>query len=300
MNPEPLAVVVLALLLDVAIGEWPDSVHPVALYGRTIGRLDRSWHRPRLVGVIVVLVAPLLAAVLLGALTVGAFALNPVVGVGVATLALFSTVSLRKLLAVSRSVIKHTVSDPDRARTESRALVGRETDTLSPGELRSAAVESTAENLSDGLIAGLVAFTLGSRVSVAVGVAAATWVKAVNTMDSMLGYRSKPVGWASARLDDVLMWVPARCSALLIAVASRDPWAVVRARPWVQSPSSPNSGWPMATLAASAGVQLSKPGAYALYPAAELPTVEQARACVRTAGVAGLLSFGVTGVVVWF
>jgi adenosylcobinamide-phosphate synthase len=139
------------------------------------------------------------------------------------------------------------VSDLARAREAAPALVGRDLGALSPGELRSAAVESAAENLADGLVAPLLAFVLGAQFSLAAGAAAATCVKAVNTLDSMLGYRSKPVGRTSARLDDAVMWLPARASAVLLAVAGRDPGALVRARTWRRAPASPNSGWPMAT-----------------------------------------------------
>ena len=144
------------------------------------------------------------------------------------------------------------------------------------GTLRSAAVESAAENLADGLVAPLLAFALGAQLSLAFGVAAATWVKGVNTLDSMLGYRSKPVGWASARLDDAVMWLPARVSAALVALARPAPGALVRARRWARAPPSPNSGWPMATLAAAVDVELTKPGEYTLNPDADLPTAERA------------------------
>jgi adenosylcobinamide-phosphate synthase len=164
--------------------------------------------------------------------------------------------------------------------------------------VRSAAVESVAENLADGLVAPLLAFAvLSPWLPLAAG--AATWVKAVNTADSMLGYHSKPVGWASARLDDAVMWVPARLSAALIAVAALDPGSLRRARRWARVPESPNSGWPMATLAAALDVRLEKPGAYSI-GSGRLPTVEDAKRGIRIVGVAGVLSFVGAGVVAWY
>jgi adenosylcobinamide-phosphate synthase len=196
-------------------------------------------------------------------------------------------------------VVERTESDPDRARESVGALVGRDTTDLSPGELRSAAVESVAENLADGLLAPLLAFALGARLSLSVAVAAAVWVKAVNTLDSMLGYRSKPVGWASARLDDAVMWFPSRLGAILITLAGGSPAALSRARSWRDDPPSPNSGWPMATLAAILGVELRKSGVYVLNPNAELPTVPETQRGIRVVGVAGLVSFFLAGVVAW-
>jgi adenosylcobinamide-phosphate synthase len=272
-----------------------EGLHPVALFGRGIGRFDRAWRRPQAVGVLLALVLPLVATAVVGGITAVAFLAHPFAGVAAGGILLFSTVSLRMLLETATQVIALTASEIEEARTSVRALVGRDTDGLSPAELRSAAVESAAENLADGLVGPLLAFTVGAQLSVAVGVAAAAYLKAVNTMDSMLGYRSKAVGTASARLDDVLMWVPARVTAVLLAVVSLDPGALWKTRQWAQEPSSPNSGWPMAAIAAIGSVQLAKPGAYTLNPGAELPSVDAAVACVRVVGAAGVLAFVVAG-----
>jgi adenosylcobinamide-phosphate synthase len=288
-----------ALVLDLACEEFPGRVHPVALFGRVVGRFDRSWSRPRAVGVGVALALPLAAAALAAALTALSLRTHAVLGGVVAALALFSTTSLRMLHVAARDVVDRSDEDADAARRAVRALVGRDAAALSPGELRSAAVESAAENLADGLVAPLFAFALGAQVSLSAAVAAAVWVKAVNTLDSMLGYRSKPVGWASARLDDLVMWVPARLSAVLIAAAVRSPGALVTARAWSDAPPSPNSGWPMATLAAAIDAELLKPGVYDLNPDAALPDSERATAGVRLVSVAGLLAFAMAGVVAW-
>lgn len=290
------AVVALALVLDALASEFPEGLHPVALFGRVVGRVDRAWSRPHAVGILLALVLPLLAATTVGGITAAAFLVHPFAGIAVAAVALFSMVSLRMLLETATEVIALTESEMAEARTAVRALVGRDTDGLSPAELRSAAVESAAENLADGLVGPLLAFAIGAQLSVSVGVAAAAHLKAVNTMDSMLGYRSKAVGTASARLDDLLMWVPARVTAGLLALVSLAPGALWEARQWAREPPSPNSGWPMATIAAIGNVRLVKPGAYTLNPGGELPSVERARACVRAVGVAGILAFVLAGV----
>jgi adenosylcobinamide-phosphate synthase len=290
------AVVALALVLDALASEFPEGLHPVVLFGRVVGRVDRAWSRPHAVGILFALVLPLLAATAVGGITAVAFLTHPFVGIAVAGVALFSTVSLRMLLDTAAEVITLTGSETEEAKTAVRALVGRETDGLSPAELRSAAVESAAENLADGLVGPLLAFAIGAQLSVSVGVAAAAHIKAVNTMDSMLGYRSKAVGTASARLDDVLMWVPARVTAGLLALVSLDPGTLWEAQQWAREPPSPNSGWPMATIATIGDVRLVKTEAYTLNPGADLPTVERARACVRVVGVAGVLAFVLTGV----
>jgi adenosylcobinamide-phosphate synthase len=115
----------------------------------------------------------------------------------------------------------------------------------------------------------------------------------------MLGYHTTPTGWGPARLDDAAMWAPARVSALLLAVAFGRPRAVLAAREWQSSLSSPNSGWPMGTLAAGLGVRLEKPGHYVLNPGKGLPDAERTGVAVRRVAFAGLLAYALAGVVTW-
>lgn len=303
MSLPAVAAVALAGTLDAVFEELPGDVHPVALFGRVVGLVDREWSGS-VVGVVGVAAAvglPIAAASVVWWVVSGAAAVGPLLGAVVGGVGLFATTSLRMLVRVAHEVIDTTADGAGEAEVPGAvlALVGRDTSSLSPGELRSAAVESTAENLADGLVAPLVAFGVGAQASLAVGVAAAAWVKAVNTLDSMLGYPDKSVGTPSAILDDMVMWIPARLSAVLIAVAGGSPSALLAARQCARVPASPNSGWPMATLAAVADVRLAKRDAYTLNPDAELPTVSAARNAVRTVSLAGVLAFLLTGVAVW-
>ncbi len=294
-----LLVLGIAVAADLLVGEWPERIHPVAMFGQIIAVFDRSWARPTGVGVAIVLVLPGMVAVLLGALTATILRVTLVGGVLVGAAILFSTISLRMLVEVAYDVVALASHDEDRARAAVSALVGRDPSALSAGQLRSAVVESLAENLADGFVAPLTAFVIGANISLGVGIAAAVWVKGVNTMDSMLGYRSKPVGWASARMDDVVMWVPARLTAVLLAIGARDVGALRQARAWAHVPASPNSGWPMATLAVALDVTLEKPGAYRLHPGRRLPTSSDAERAVRITAMSGVIGIIVAGAVLW-
>ncbi|MCU4742827.1 CobD/CbiB family cobalamin biosynthesis protein [Natronoglomus mannanivorans] len=323
-----LAVLGFAVSLDLLIGEPPNTLHPVAWFGRVVGLVDREWtsdeRRLRWIGVVVAVVLPLSAAVLVGAIVGGILDVQPMAGAVAAALVLFLTTSLRRLLDLTREVIDatdvggvgeneigagvemgvetetrtetETKGDLETARTLVRGLVGRDTEGLSAPQLRSAAVESAGENFSDGLIAPLLPFVVLAPVSLPLAAAAATWVKAVNTLDSMLGYRSKPIGTASARLDDAVMWVPARISAGLLALAALDPGSLARANEWARVPSSPNAGWPMATLACALSVRLEKRDAYVLNPDASLPTVDDGARAIRIVGLAAVLAFALSTV----
>ncbi|MFB6069586.1 MAG: adenosylcobinamide-phosphate synthase CbiB [Halanaeroarchaeum sp.] len=289
----------LAFALDAAAGEPPEPLHPVVHLGTAIDALDRDWTRPVLVGGLVAFAVPLVSAGLAACVVAGAATVGPLAESVVAGVLLFTTVSLRRLRTVAETVVAETSSNPDRAADSVRALVGRDTDALDPAHLRSAAVESVAENLADGLTGPVLAFALGSVLSLPVAAGAATWVKAVDTLDSMLGYREQPLGRASARLDDAAQWLPARVAAVLLAVAAGRPTAVVAARRWAREPDSPNSGWPMATMAVVLDSGLRKPDAYRLGPSRPLPDVTRARRGIRIATVAGLLAGGTAGVIAW-
>ncbi|MFC7131796.1 MULTISPECIES: adenosylcobinamide-phosphate synthase CbiB [Salinibaculum] len=297
------------LALDLLVGEPPRRLHPVAWFGQVVGRVDGEWRRPRQVGVVAALVLPILAALAVAGVVFAAGQMDTRVGAVAGALALFVTTSLRRLLERVREVTALSEEDVDAARERLRALAGRDAAALSPGELRSAAVESLAENLADGLVAPLAGYTVlaaattaagGSPLlAVSLGCGGAAWVKAVNTLDSMLGYRSKPVGWGPARLDDAAMWVPARVTAGLLALVSRAPLSLVRARRWNGDVPSPNSGWPMGTLAAILDVRLTKPGAYTLNGDAQLPDAAAAGVAVRKVALSGLVAYALAGVLTW-
>ncbi|MDS0260612.1 cobalamin biosynthesis protein [Haloarcula sp. S1CR25-12] len=298
----PVVALLVAGALEAVVGEPPTRYHPVAWLGSLVAPLDREWTRPLLVGSFGAVALPLAAAAVVAGAVWVAGSGPPLGGALVAGLALFLSTSLRRLLTVARSVVADAETDIDAAREGLLALAGRDAAALSPGLLRSAAVESVAENLADGLVAPLSAFVLVAAVAVTAGVpalplaaGAAAWVKAVNTMDSMLGYRAKRVGTPAARLDDAVMWLPARLSAALLAVAFGSARPLAHARAWLAGVPSPNSGWPMGVAAAGLDVRLEKPGVYVLNPDAALPDAAAAGRGVRAVGVAGVLTYVLAG-----
>ncbi|WP_254839125.1 CobD/CbiB family cobalamin biosynthesis protein [Natronomonas marina] len=299
----PVTVAVgLAVALEWLFREPPARYHPVALFGRVVEGVDaRPPGSSKLAGAVVAVALPTAAAVLVYLPLSATAGLSGVVVAGLAGLVLWSSSSFGLLLEAGERVIEHSDADPEAARESLPALVGRDPGSLSPALIRSAAVESLAENLSDGLVAPVLAFVLLSFVSLPAAAAAAAFVKAVNTMDSMLGYPGD-FGWGSARLDDAVMFVPARVTAALLGPAAGDPDAPWRARRYARKPASPNAGWPMGTIAAALDVRLEKPGAYVLNDISNLPTVadgEAALAAVRRAGVVTYILAAAVGVVLW-
>jgi len=180
----------------------------------------------------------------------------------------------------------------------SRDLVSRRTDDLAAGQVASAAVESVAENLTDGFVAPLGFFLL-------LGLPGALVYRAINTADAMLGYREGPLeefGKVAARLDDLLNLVPARWSACAIVLAA--PFAGGDARGALRvmrrdhrRTASPNAGWTMAAMAGGLGVALEKPAAYRLGDGA-LPTAAHVRRSVRIVMRASALTAAVVAALV--
>jgi len=265
--PDPL-VILLALLIDLAIGDPRWLPHPVVAIGRLIGMLDRglrrTWLNERLAGVLLLLLVVTGSAGVTWALLNVFTALLPSAGLIAAVLVAWTCLAARSLHTESARVASALLAgDLAAARRSLSYIVGRDTDQLEEPEIWRAVVETVAENTSDGIIAPLFWLTLGGPVT-------AMAYKAVSTLDSMVGYKNERylrLGWASARMDDLLNYVPARLSAILLAVAAplagRSAFGAVRItlRDRLKHPS-PNSGHPEAAAAGALGVRLGGAARY--------------------------------------
>jgi len=253
------AMLLLAMLLDAAWGEprwlWSRMPHPAVVMGRMIGwcdaRLNTGLRRAMGVVTVMMLVSGAgLTGWIIAALPLG----------------WLWSVLLAAILLAQRSLVDHlrAVADALRlslpgGRRAVAMIVGRDTAEMDSAQVARAAIESGAENLSDGIIAPAFWFLIAGLPGILI-------YKIVNTADSMIGHRTprhEAFGWAAARLDDVLNWVPARLTALLIVLSHAAPqaWAVVQLD--AHQHPSPNAGWPEAAMAGVLGIALSGPRRYA-------------------------------------
>ena len=248
---------VCALLLDAAMGEprwlWNRLPHPAVLLGRCVGWCDRALNHGanRKAKGVLTLVLLMLGAGLCGWLLAQ---LGALVSIVVAAILLAQRSLVQHVRAVAEGLRR---SLPDGRRAVAM-IVSRDTAAMQPPAVARSAIESAAENLSDGVIAPAFWFLLGGLPGLLV-------YKVVNTADSMIGYRTpryRDFGWASARMDDLLNLVPARLTALLIAL----PGGVLRQWRDITRDAalhrSPNAGWPEAAMARANGVALAGPRAY--------------------------------------
>ncbi len=266
MINEALAVFLLAAAYDILLGEMPARIHPVVWIGRLISFLRLRFPASKIGGMALALVV-IAVTVLSGHLLVRAVGYLPLLPLLLSAFLLKSTFSMRCLLQVSSDIGRAIEEDMDRARSMLPALVGRDTASLSQGQASSAVIESLSENYVDGILSPIFYYVLFSPLGL--GLEAALAFKAVSTMDSMVGYKTeglRELGFAGARADDLLNFIPARLSIFSIALARplQAGAALAAAIRFHGRTPSPNSGWPMAACAGALGLRLEKPGSYVL------------------------------------
>ncbi len=248
---------ILGMLLDAIFGEprwlWSRLPHPAVLTGRLIGWCDAKFNKgdhQRLMGTLTI-VELCIAAAALGWL------LQAIPGQIVDIIVLAILLAQKSLVQHVQAVGDALRLSPGDGKRAVAMIVGRDTRDMDEAAVARSAIESAAENLSDGVVAPIFWFAV-------VGLPGLLVYKATNTADSMIGYRTprhEKFGWAAARFDDLLNLIPARLTALLI-------WAVM-ARPDMRKilrdarlHRSPNAGWPEAAMAYGLDIALSGPRSY--------------------------------------
>jgi adenosylcobinamide-phosphate synthase len=267
--------IALVFLLDLVIGD-PKKYHPISSIGKLIQKTEnflRSIHLDgKLSGLLLFLIVCSITFVLsiffikllslLSALSKSFYFFSLVILIIVSSLFLAF-----KGLILASSTIDRLINENKlyEARTALKALVGRDTENLTPKQIRIAVVESLSENLSDAVIAPLFYFLIG-------GFPFLVLYKTVNTLDSMVGYKNekyKDFGWVSARMDDLLNFIPARITGLMIVLATLFLLGVKKAKDSFRimlrdgrKHLSPNSGIPEAAMAGALGIRVGGPNYY--------------------------------------
>ncbi|WP_296173772.1 adenosylcobinamide-phosphate synthase CbiB [uncultured Brevundimonas sp.] len=257
-------IVACALLVEGAVG-WPRRLsHPVVWIGGLIATLERRWNRPewstrtrRVLGVLTVMILVVVAG---GAgWGIERLAATASFWPGLVILVIWGATGMaaRSLFEHVRAVSRPlSVGDLPAARLAVGMIVGRDVEAMDEGEIATAALESLAESFCDGVVAPVFWFVIG-------GLPGLFAYKAINTADSMIGHmepRWRAFGWAAARTDDVMNWVPARIAGALIALGGWQGWRIM----WRDAGkhASPNAGWPEAAMAGALRVRLGGPVRY--------------------------------------
>ncbi len=267
---ENLLVLPLALLIDLVIGEYPARLHPVVWMGGVISLFlkvapKRNNAAGFVYGILIVLFTIVLFGLPVYFLLVYLKEVSLILYVLAAAVLLKSSFSAKALDVAVRKVRDFLFKDRiEAARKEISYLVSRNINSLNKKQITSAAVEVTAESVTDSIVAPLFYWLL-------LGVPGAVAYRVVNTFDARIGYHGEYeyLGKFAARLDDVLNYIPARLAGLLLVVSSclakmnvRKSWSVML-RDHAKT-ESPNAGWTMSAAAGALGVRLEKPGYYKL------------------------------------
>lgn len=277
-----LLAIALAGMMDQIFGDPRVAWHPICLIGNLISWTEK-WTRPlfpkskggeRAAGVYLVVFVLLISTAVPVAVTLGLYRLHWILGVAAESILLYFTFAAKSLERESMAVFHALESEGlDAGRKAVSMIVGRDTEELTESGVIRAAVETVAENTSDGVIAPIFYALLG-------GAPLAYFYKAVNTMDSMVGYKNdryQYYGTAAARLDDLVNLIPARLSAILMLsgytiVKKSRKWQEVQKQPlhdvWriyrrdCHAHASPNSAQTESVMAGALGVQLAGDASY--------------------------------------
>lgn len=264
--------VLCGFLLDCLLGDPEKMPHPVIWMGKAISRLEK-WlrrHLPqtpkgeRTGGRILAFTLPVGTLLISGGLCWLFWWIHPLLGLALQILWCWQALAMRCLAKESRNVYRCLKTDGlEAGRNAVARIVGRDTAQLSEQGVIKATVETVAENFSDGVLAPLLYMLIG-------GAPLALAYKAINTMDSMVGYKNDKYlhfGRAAAKLDDVANYIPSRISALLWIVASplaggslKNAWKIWRRDR--RNHASPNSAQTESACAGSLGIQLAGPASY--------------------------------------
>ena len=292
---ELLFVLLLALVLDILLGEPPRAIHPVVWMGKAISFLEKfaspQSARSQLVyGGAMVLLTVFIFASLAYFLLLYISQVSSIAYIITGALLLKPAFSFRELrytaLEIKMLLANNNLKE---ARGKIPVLVSREPQSLGKPALISATMESVAENLCDSFVAPLFYFLF-------LGVPGAVAYRVINTWDAMIGYHKKYeyFGRFAAKLDDVLNFIPARISGLLLVVAAyisrrdgKNAWQIML-RDHGKT-ESPNAGWPMSAMAGALKVQLEKVGFYSLGNANNPLSPPLISSGIRLAGVSALL-----------
>ena len=292
-----------AVAIDLLIGDPRWLPHPVVAIGAAINWLERplrKMFRPKTGGVV------LCAAIVSAAFGVfyllqKLFNAIPFGFIGTAFF-LSMAIALRGLVfEAGKIMLSLKIGNVEKARENLKALCGRDTDNLNERGIIRAVIESVAENASDGVIAPAFYYIVG-------GLPLAMAYKAANTLDSMVGYKNEKYmdfGWASARLDDIANFIPARLTGIFISLASGRNFAralKTMMRDGGNHPS-PNSGRPMSAMAGALGVALGGPAVYQgvlekkpfIGSGGELPGPDSGRKAVRLTLAGSLIGMLIMG-----
>lgn len=255
--------ITLGFILDLIIGDPQNPIHPIRIIGALCTTMEKLFRRMfknslKLAGLITWIIVVLIVFLFNYYLLKGAYRINNILGLVLASIMIYFCIATKSLKVEGLKVIKYTIKDDIvGARKQLSYIVGRDTENLDKESIFKAVIETVAENMSDGVIAPIFYAGIG-------GAPLAFLYKAVNTMDSMFGYKNDryyDFGYFPAKLDDVFNYIPARLTGYLIVFISfilgldyKNSFKIYKRDK--NNHSSPNSAHPEAAVAGALNIRL--------------------------------------------
>ena len=303
-----ISIIFLSLIIDMILGEVPNQVHPVIFMGKIIEKLKNYLPNTKISGLLTILTTTFIFAVISLLLLLLCAFVNQWLFIIFASLLLSTTFSINFLIESVRNIQKDLEEDIDKARKSMSYLVSRNTSELTESRITSAAIETLTENITDSIISPLLYTSIVTIFfGIIIGIIVAVIYRVSNTMDAMLGYKTKElinIGCYPAQFDDLLNYIPARITGYYVILASyflkydyKQSYDVMKK--YALKTPSPNSGYSMAATAGALNITLVKEGVYELGYGTDELTKEKISQAINITKVSSLL-FILTILIIYF
>lgn len=303
-----ISIIVLSIIIDMILGEVPNSIHPVIFMGKIIEKLKNYLPNTKISGLLIIITTIFIFTFISLILLLICTVINQWLFIIFASLLLSTTFSINFLIESVRNIQKDLEEDIEKARKSMSYLVSRNTDELTESRITSAAIETLTENITDSIISPLFYTSIITIFfGIIFGILIAILYRVSNTMDAMLGYKTKElinIGCYPAKFDDLLNYIPARITGYYVILASfflkydyKQSYDVMKK--YALKTPSPNSGYSMAATAGALNITLVKEGVYELGYGTDELTKEKISEAINITKISSLL-FILTILIIYF
>ena len=303
-----ISIIIIALIIDMILGEVPNKIHPVIYMGNMISKLKDYLPKTKFSGLLIILTTTFTFTIITLIILIIIAFINQWLFIIIAALILSTTFSINFLIESVRKIQKELSQDINIARKSMSYLVSRDTSELTESRITSAAIETLTENITDSIISPLFYTTIFSLIfGIIIGICVAIIYRVSNTMDAMLGYTTEElidIGRYPAKWDDVLNYIPARITGYYVVLSSlilrydyKQSYDVMKK--FANKTPSPNSGYYMAATAGALNITLVKEGVYTLGYGNDELNKEKISEAIKITKVTSIL-FILTIIIIYF
>ena len=303
-----ISIILISIIIDMIIGEVPNKIHPVIYMGNFIEKMKNYLPNTKISGLLTIITTIFTFTIISLILLIITAYINNWIFLIFASILLSTTFSIKFLIESVRKIQTELKEDINKARKSMSYLVSRNTEQLTESRITSAAIETLTENITDSIISPLFYVSILTILfGIIIGILGGIIYRASNTMDAMLGYKTKElinIGCYPAKWDDILNYIPARItgyyvilSAFLLKYDYKQSYDVMKK--FALKTPSPNSGYPMAATAGALNITLIKENVYELGYGTDELNEEKISQAINITKVTSIL-FILTIIIIYF